>query len=428
VLTWDTAGTDNTPQFTAVFDDTHVWASGSIDGSNYDDIQFQWSTSAVFAAPSTGNNTLDAAELLAGLATLTTGALAEGLWYARCRHNHVVAGVSHISAWSNTVSQTINFAPTLSSPTGTKTGTSTASLGVTTDQSGGTLYWVVTTSATPPSAAQVKAGQNDGGTAAAASGSQAVAASGAQSISGGATGLTPSTTYYAHYMHEDAGANQSNVADSASFTTDSAGVTFALAFTEGRVEASGGTTITHTGVSFGAADTNRVIAVVVAARMVTVNTITGVTIGGVAATEAVSARATVAGTNGSNSGIWYASVPTGTSGDIVVTHGAAAARTGIAAYRVVTSTPAPTSSNSANGAASPLSAAITVPTGGAGIAGLWQNGSVTDSTWSNATQDYQATSGGSSRMEAATVSTIGSVSPGGTTGGNSVLSAAAWGP
>jgi len=110
VLTWDTAGTDNTPTFTGDFDDTHVWASGSIDGSNYDVIEFQWSTSALFTAPGTGSNTLDAAELLAGTAAFTTGALANGTWYARARHNHVVAGANHYSPWSNTVTQTIAVA------------------------------------------------------------------------------------------------------------------------------------------------------------------------------------------------------------------------------------------------------------------------------------------------------------------------------
>lgn len=108
-------------------------------------------------------------------------------------------------------------APTLTSPTGTSTGSTTATVGATTDEGNGTLYAVVTTSATAPTKAQVKAGQNAAGTAANWSGSVAVSSTGAKTLS--ATGLTASTTYYAHLMHEDAATNQANVVTSASFTT-----------------------------------------------------------------------------------------------------------------------------------------------------------------------------------------------------------------
>lgn len=112
--------------------------------------------------------------------------------------------------------------PTLSSPTGTKTGSTTGSGSVSTDEGNGTLYWVVTTSATAPSVAQVQAGQDHTGAAAADSGSQAVSGTGVQNVSGGFTGLSPSTTYYAHYQHQDAATNDSTVATSSSFTTDAA--------------------------------------------------------------------------------------------------------------------------------------------------------------------------------------------------------------
>jgi hypothetical protein len=57
------------------------------------------------------------------------------------------------------------------------------------------------------------------GAAAAKNGSQAVTATGTQNIS--FTGLTSSTTYYAHYMHEDIAPNQSSVSSGDGFTTDS---------------------------------------------------------------------------------------------------------------------------------------------------------------------------------------------------------------
>lgn len=118
--------------------------------------------------------------------------------------------------------------PTLSNPTDTATAKTTAALGVDTNEGNGTLYWVVSTSATPPSAAQVKAGQMHTGAAAAASGSQAVSGTGTQTVSGGATGLTAHTAYTAHFMHEDVAANQSSVVSGDGFTTDFDVSTFGL--------------------------------------------------------------------------------------------------------------------------------------------------------------------------------------------------------
>ena len=96
-------------------------------------------------------------------------------------------------------------APTLTSPTATTTGTTTASGTVSTNEANGTLYYLATTNATE-SVATVKAGS-----------SQAVSATGVQNVS--FTGLTGSTTYYAHYVHTDAANNDSARVSSASFTT-----------------------------------------------------------------------------------------------------------------------------------------------------------------------------------------------------------------
>lgn len=115
-------------------------------------------------------------------------------------------------------------APVLTSPVDTASGANGATGSVTTDEGNGTLYWVVTTSATAPTKAQVKAGQNHLGAAAAASGSQAISSTGAKNIT--ASGLTPSTAYWAHFMHEDAATNQSNVVSGDGFTTAAAATTF----------------------------------------------------------------------------------------------------------------------------------------------------------------------------------------------------------
>lgn len=122
---------------------------------------------------------------------------------------------------SNVVTKTIDTtAPTLSSPTDTATGQTTADVGVTTNEANGTLYCVVTTSGTPPSAAQVKAGQDNSSVAATFADDLAIASTGVKAFS--ATGLTAATAYTAHFMHEDALGNQSAVSSGNGFTTDSA--------------------------------------------------------------------------------------------------------------------------------------------------------------------------------------------------------------
>lgn len=117
------------------------------------------------------------------------------------------------SSPSNTEAVTINdtTAPTLSAATGTVTGTTTADLSVTTNEDNGTLYAFASTSATPPSAATLKAG-----TGAAYASSQAVTSAGAKTFS--ATGLGTGTAHYAHSLHRDFNGNESAIATSASFT------------------------------------------------------------------------------------------------------------------------------------------------------------------------------------------------------------------
>ncbi len=107
--------------------------------------------------------------------------------------------------------------PVLTSPTGVATGSTTATVGATTDEGNGTMYAVVTTSATQPSVAQIKAGQNHAGAAASWAGTLAISSTGAKTLS--ATGLSPTTAYYAHVVHTDAATNDSNRVSSAAFTT-----------------------------------------------------------------------------------------------------------------------------------------------------------------------------------------------------------------
>lgn len=103
-------------------------------------------------------------------------------------------------------------APTLTSPTATTTGSTTASGSVTTNEANGVLYRLASTNTTEL-VATVKA----------AALTQSVSATGVQPVN--FTGLTAATTYYAHYVHTDAAANDSTRVSSASFTTSGAGPT-----------------------------------------------------------------------------------------------------------------------------------------------------------------------------------------------------------
>jgi hypothetical protein len=109
-------------------------------------------------------------------------------------------------------------APVLSGAAGAGTADTEADISVSTTEGNGTLYWVITTAATVPSVAQIKAGQNHAGAAAVADDSFVVTASGVQSDH--ATGLVASTNYWVHAVQTDIAGNNSNIATSASFTTN----------------------------------------------------------------------------------------------------------------------------------------------------------------------------------------------------------------
>lgn len=100
--------------------------------------------------------------------------------------------------------------PTLTSPTATAISSTQASYSVTTNEAGGTLYRLFSTNATE-TAATIKA----------ANLTQVVAAAGAQT--GNTTvALSPSTTYYGHFVYVDGSSAQSAPVDTASFTTPAA--------------------------------------------------------------------------------------------------------------------------------------------------------------------------------------------------------------
>ena len=124
------------------------------------------------------------------------------------------SGNKYIASTDVFPTSTTGGSPTLTSPLGTQTGTTTATGTVTTDKSDGTLYWEVTASATPtsPNATFISDATSAGDT-------QAVPATGSQIVS--ATGLSAATSYYIHFLHVSADSSESNIATSAQFTTQS---------------------------------------------------------------------------------------------------------------------------------------------------------------------------------------------------------------
>ena len=113
--------------------------------------------------------------------------------------------------------------PVLSAPIGAANGATAANGSVDTDEGNGTLYAVLSANAAVPAADQIKAGRDQSGAPAVWAGAQPVLATGSQPLSPAPSGLAPSTSYFIHYMHEDAAGNGSGVVTSAGFTTGASG-------------------------------------------------------------------------------------------------------------------------------------------------------------------------------------------------------------
>ena len=130
-------------------------------------------------------------------------------------------------------------APVLSAALAAATSDTAFNWAVTTDEGNGILYWVASTSATVPSALQIRSGQDHTGGAAADSGNSMVSSLGTQNGSG--SGLTASTGYTWHAVHRDGAGNDSNVV-SDGFTTQAPADTTAPVLSTASATATGSTT------------------------------------------------------------------------------------------------------------------------------------------------------------------------------------------
>lgn len=199
-----------------------------------------------------------------------------------------------------------------------------------------------------------------------------------------------------------------------------------ISFLQSSVSASDLTTYTFSSQNLGVDDSNRWIIVAVGnVGSGADRTINSVTVGGISATQIVTsgfaANRTV--------DIWAAAVPTGTTGDIVVTNSGACVRCGYSAWRLITGTPA--SSSYATGSdttvsSGDLSASLNVPQGGVIVAACQHiSGSGTEtSSWTNVSEDWDSTfevainnfSGGHASYTSSPLTVTASSSPTATTG------------
>lgn len=107
--------------------------------------------------------------------------------------------------------------PTLTNLSASNPFSTALSATVDTDEAEGVAYWIASTVQQTPDPAQIKAGQNASGNAAAASNAQLVGVTGRQSFYVD-DGALASDTYYVHVMHEDEAGNRSSVLTSSGVT------------------------------------------------------------------------------------------------------------------------------------------------------------------------------------------------------------------
>lgn len=168
-----------------------------------------------------GPTLLDSIET-AGTSVLFTGVtFAEGVSDPRVRYT--LEGGTVVSPKSDSLFPLLTVdltPPSLSSASGTKTGSTTATLDVTTDSPDGRIFWIADTNTSTPTADQVIAGKEQSGGTAYKSGSVSVSSSGSKSIN--VTVLASSTTFKGFIVHRDAAGNKSDVIATGTFTTDGA--------------------------------------------------------------------------------------------------------------------------------------------------------------------------------------------------------------
>lgn len=191
-----------------------------------------------------------------------------------------------------------------------------------------------------------------------------------------------------------------------------------------------GSSFTFSGVSFGAPAAGRKIVVGIVCYSSTARQFSSVTIGGISASLVIRLDGSN-GTANANTAIYEATVPDGTSGDIVVTMSQLSHNCGLAVYRMLN---AGAVVSSGSDTTSPYQAVLNIPAGGAAI-GVARIASDQTATWSGLTETVDQvvesgvtgmTSAGSTFASAQSGYTVG-VTPSSSNTRNRMV-AAAWEP
>lgn len=191
-----------------------------------------------------------------------------------------------------------------------------------------------------------------------------------------------------------------------------------------------GTSFTFAGLSLGDPSASRRIIVAVAHNRNPAQTISTVTVGGVSATIVTNVNSA----NFLGAGLAIADVPTGTTGDVVVTFANTALQCAVAVYRVVNlaSSTAHATALQSGATAGVLSTTINVPSGGLAVA-MAINSVPAAYTWSaglledtDQTVEGQITGSSASSVFAAAQTGLTITTSAGS-GTNAVLTVASWG-
>jgi hypothetical protein len=212
VITWDGVGSDDTPGFAV---DLPLGNGSPTDVEEGDNLVFRYTTNGGSSWTPYITITITAGHISGDpLSFAGADPLADGEWDFDAR----LERSGHVSPRATEDVTVETVAPVLTSATSEAAGEAGGVLGVTTDEGNGTLWVVVTTSATTPTAQQIVDGEDHLGAAAAFAGDETVVGTGAQEIT--ADGLDADTNYYGHFVHLDQFSNVSNTISTAQFTTE----------------------------------------------------------------------------------------------------------------------------------------------------------------------------------------------------------------
>ena len=174
-------------------------------------------------------------------------------------------------------------------------------------------------------------------------------------------------------------------------------ITYNNYYTQAKVSTA--SSVTFTSVALGTANANRLVAVNYSTGLNTQSVVSSVTIQGITATLAVR---TTANNSPTVNVIYYAIVPTGTTGDVVVTHSntfgntATAYLSSVSIYDLASTTPITASIQTASDNVSPSLSVTLTPSAGAVLFAGYRAGAVvagSTSSWTNATEQTDIMSG-----------------------------------